>query len=137
MGGPAPGGPAAGAGNQDRARRLAGRGRRHAPAAQRAAGGQGGGRRGSTGQGDREMMKYGLAAICAGLALASLAAPAMAEDASGKWKVAGSVSGVSFTLDCKFQQTNQALSGVCVDTGISDKSIKIGRVRTLTKGGVS
>src|SRR5205823_9192991 len=101
------------------------------------AGGQGGGRRGSTGQGDREMMKYGLAAICAGLALASLAAPAMAEDASGKWKVAGSVSGVSFTLDCKFQQTNQALSGVCVDTGISDKTIKVGRARTLTKGAVS
>ena len=83
------------------------------------------------------MIKRCSRATYAALALASLASPAMAEDASGRWRVAGSVSGVSFTLDCKFQQTNQALSGVCVDTGISDKTIKVGRARTLTKGAVT
>jgi hypothetical protein len=72
----------------------------------------------------------------AALAILSLAAPAMAEDSSGRWKVAGNVAGRDFTLDCKFQQQGEHLTGVCVDGPTGDKAIKGGRAHPLIKGRV-
>lgn len=71
------------------------------------------------------------------LALTAVAAPALAQDASGHWKVAGHVAGRDFTLDCKFQQSGAALSGVCVDGPTGDKTIKGGREHPLIKGHVN
>src|ERR1700739_4464293 len=65
------------------------------------------------------------------------AMPAFADDASGRWKVAGHVDGKDFTLDCKFQQTGQTLTGVCVDGPTGDKTIKGGRAHPLIKGQVN
>ncbi len=82
-------------------------------------------------------MRSCFAAALAALALSSVAAPALAEDASGHWKVAGHVAGKNFTLDCEFQQTGQTLSGACVDGPTGDKDIKGGRAHPLIKGHVS
>jgi len=77
---------------------------------------------------------WAAAALLIGLAAA---APAVADDASGRWAVIGRVDGRGFTLDCKFVQTGQTLSGACVDGPTGDKTIKGGRSHPLTKGAVS
>ncbi len=82
-------------------------------------------------------MKTVLTAAAAMLALAAAAGPAAADDASGRWKVAGHMDGKDFTLDCKFQQAGQALTGVCVDGPTGDAKIKGGRAHPLTKGRVT
>ncbi len=82
-------------------------------------------------------MRSCFAAAVAALALSSVAAPVLAEDASGHWKVVGHIADKNFTLDCKFQQAGQALSGVCVDGPTGDKNIKGGRGHPLIKGHVS
>jgi hypothetical protein len=75
----------------------------------------------------------------AGALLASLAfaAPAMADDASGQWAVAGRAGGHDFTLKCAFTQAGQALSGACVDGPTGDAKVKGGRSHALTKGSVT
>lgn len=65
------------------------------------------------------------------------AAPATADDTSGRWAVLGRVDGRGFTLDCKFVQAAQTLTGACVDGPTGDKKIKGGRNHPLTKGAVS
>ena len=65
------------------------------------------------------------------------AASAAADDNSGHWKVAGHVDGKDFTLDCKFLQSGQNLTGVCVDGPTGDKTIKGGRAHPLIKGQVN
>lgn len=82
-------------------------------------------------------MRTRFVAAVATLALAGFAAPALAGDASGHWKVSGHVAGKDFTLDCKFQQADQNLTGVCVDGPTGDKDIKGGRAHPLIKGHVS
>ena len=79
------------------------------------------------------------ALTAAGVLLASLtlAAPAIADDASGRWAVAGHVAGKDFTLDCRFTQATQRLAGACIDGPTGDKKIKGGRSHTLTKGAVN
>ena len=76
--------------------------------------------------------------IGAGAALLCLAAaaPASADDASGRWALSGRAGGKDFTLDCRFAQAAQALSGACVDGPTGDNRVKGGRSHTLTKGSV-
>jgi hypothetical protein len=76
------------------------------------------------------------AAAAAILAALTTAGAAAADDNSGRWKVAGNVDGHDFTLDCKFQQQGEALTGVCVDGPTGDKTIKGGRAHPLIKGRV-
>jgi hypothetical protein len=65
------------------------------------------------------------------------AAPARADDASGRWAVAGNVADKRFTLDCRFAQAAGRLSGACVDGPTGDAKVKGGRNHPLTKGSVS
>lgn len=60
--------------------------------------------------------------------------PAFAEGASGRWAVAGNVDGKNFTLDCRFEQTDQSLSGICTDGPTGDAKIKGGRSHALLEG---
>ena len=79
-----------------------------------------------------------LVAGATALLIALAAGPsASADDASGRWAVSGHVAGKDFTLDCKFAQAAQRLSGACVDGPTGDKKIKGGRSHALTKGAVS
>lgn len=79
-------------------------------------------------------MRTCFTAALAALTVAGFAAPALAEDPSGHWKVAGHIDGKDFTLDCKFQLAGQNLSGACVDGPTGDKNIKGGRSHPLIKG---
>lgn len=76
----------------------------------------------------------GAAPLLASLAIATSAA---ADDAAGRWAVTGHVAGKDFTLDCRFAQAAQRLSGACVDGPTGDKKIKGGRSHALTKGTVN
>jgi hypothetical protein len=67
----------------------------------------------------------------------AVAAPAAADDAAGRWAVAGHAGGHDFTLVCAFTQSMQALTGACVDGPTGDAKVKGGRSHTLTKGSVS
>jgi hypothetical protein len=78
-----------------------------------------------------------IAAAAALLAGVAAAAPAGADDASGHWALAGHVAKKDFTLDCRFTQAGQRLSGACVDGPTGDAKIKGGRSHTLTKGAVN
>lgn len=71
------------------------------------------------------------------LACLAAAAPASADDASGRWAVAGHVADKHFTLDCRFVQAAGRLSGACIDGPTGDAKIKAGRSHPLTKGSVS
>jgi hypothetical protein len=77
------------------------------------------------------------AAATALLVFLSLAAPAAADDASGRWALAGRAGGRDFTLNCAFAQAGQALSGACVDGPTGDAKVKGGRSHTLTRGAVN
>jgi hypothetical protein len=67
----------------------------------------------------------------------AVAAPATADDATGRWAVAGHAGGHDFTLVCAFTQSVQALTGACVDGPTGDAKVKGGRSHTLTRGSVS
>ncbi|HLZ82322.1 MAG TPA: hypothetical protein VKQ54_02065 [Caulobacteraceae bacterium] len=82
----------------------------------------------------RGPLSFAAAAVLASLAAAS---PAAADDASGRWAVAGHAGGKDFTLNCTFAQAGQALSGACVDGPTGDARVKGGRSHTLTKGTVT
>ena len=66
-----------------------------------------------------------------------IAASAAADDAAGSWAVVGHVAGKDFTLDCRFAQAAQRLTGACVDGPTGDAKIKGGRSHNLTKGAVN
>lgn len=66
-----------------------------------------------------------------------LAGSASAEDAAGHWMVTGHVGGKDFTLDCRFQQAGQGLTGACVDGDTHDARVKGGRSHNLTKSHVA
>jgi hypothetical protein len=77
-------------------------------------------------------------AAAALLGFLGVAAPAAAaDDAAGRWAVTASVAGHGFTLDCRFAQAAQRLSGACVDGPTGDDKIKGGRSHPLTKGSVN
>jgi hypothetical protein len=78
-----------------------------------------------------------LASAAALLTALATAAPAVADDASGRWAVAGHAGGKDFTLNCAFTQAGSGLSGACVDGPTGDARVKGGRSHTLTKGSVS
>jgi hypothetical protein len=84
-------------------------------------------------------MRSVLSVAGAAALLVSLAASASAgaDDATGRWAVAGHVAGKDFTLDCRFTQAAQRLSGACVDGPTGDAKIKGGRSHSLTKGAVN
>lgn len=78
-----------------------------------------------------------LAAVVCGLAGLAAASPsAAAESAAGHWAIEGKVGDKTFTLDCRFSQAGQAVSGACVDGDTHDSRVKGGRSHTLTKGSV-
>ncbi|MDB5482307.1 MAG: hypothetical protein JWO83_3360 [Caulobacteraceae bacterium] len=81
------------------------------------------------------MKRRALAATALLISLA--AAPTWADEASGRWAVSGHVAGRDFTLDCKFAQASQRLSGACVDGPTGDAKVKGGRSHALTKGSVN
>jgi hypothetical protein len=85
----------------------------------------------------RALLLAGAAGLAASALAASGAAAAAGEDASGRWAVTGHVAGKQFTLDCRFAQAAQKLSGACVDGPTGDAKIKGGRSHTLTKGSVA
>jgi hypothetical protein len=66
-----------------------------------------------------------------------VAAPARAEGAGGRWAVAGSVEGKNFTLDCRFVQAGQNLSGACIDGPTGDAKVEGGRSHALLEGQVA
>jgi hypothetical protein len=74
------------------------------------------------------------------LALAILAgttaASAEPTPISGRWRVTGKVASFSFSLDCRFDQHGDRLTGVCVDGGTNDPKVKSGRSHPLTQGSV-
>jgi hypothetical protein len=70
------------------------------------------------------------------LAACAATAAAAQETAAGHWLVSGRVSGKDFTLDCRFQQAGQSLSGACVDGDTHDARVKGGRSHTLTRSHV-
>jgi hypothetical protein len=59
---------------------------------------------------------------------------AMAEGAGGRWAVAGNVDGKNFTLDCRFAETGQNLSGACIDGPTGDAKVEGGRSHALLEG---
>jgi hypothetical protein len=61
----------------------------------------------------------------------------MAEGAGGRWAVAGNVEGKNFTLDCRFVQAGQNLSGECIDGPTGDAKVEGGRSHTLLEGQVA
>ena len=73
-------------------------------------------------------------AVTAPVLILCAAGPALAEDAAGRWAVAGNVDGKNFTLDCKFAQAGQGLSGACIDGPTGDAKIKGGESHPLLKG---
>ena len=74
----------------------------------------------------------------AALLVSLVASPsANADDAAGRWAVIGHVAGKDFTLDCRFAEAAQRLTGACVDGPTGDAKIKGGRSHTLTKGAVN
>jgi hypothetical protein len=76
-------------------------------------------------------------AIATQILILFVALPVAAEDAvSGHWLINGRVGGRDFTLDCRFQQVGQGLSGVCVDGPTGSSTVKGGRAHPLTKGHV-
>jgi hypothetical protein len=76
----------------------------------------------------------GVAALLSALA----AGPSVnAEDAAGRWAVVGHFGGKDFTLDCRFAQSAERLTGACVDGPTGDAKIKGGRSHALTKGAAS
>jgi hypothetical protein len=75
-----------------------------------------------------------LAALLMSLCLAS---PAQAEDAAGRWAVAGTVDGKNFTLDCRFDQAEHNLTGACVDGPTGDARVEGGRSHALLEGQVA
>jgi hypothetical protein len=82
-------------------------------------------------------MRRSLVAAPLLLAILAAAPPALAQvDAGGRWIVSGRISGVSFTLNCDFQQAGGALTGACIDSGVSDPKIRSGRRHILTRGHV-
>ena len=83
------------------------------------------------------MRRLLIAAAAASVISVAAAAPAAAEDAAGRWAVTGHVAGKDFTLDCRFAQAVQRLSGACVDGPTGDNKIKGGRSHALTKGSVT
>ena len=85
----------------------------------------------------RRLLTPAGAALLASLALAAPAMATAADDAAGRWAVTGNVAGRSFTLDCRFVQAAQKLSGACVDGPTGDAKIKGGRSHALTKGAVN
>lgn len=78
--------------------------------------------------------RVAMAVALAGVASLAAALPAAAEEASGHWAVSGHVAGRDFTLDCRFAQAAQRLSGACVDGPTGDAKVKGGRSHALTKG---
>jgi hypothetical protein len=62
--------------------------------------------------------------VAASLVLLCSAGPALADDAAGRWALAGNLDGKNFALDCRFVQERQVLSGACVDDPHSDAPIK-------------
>ncbi len=62
---------------------------------------------------------------------------AMAEDAAGRWAVAGTVEGKNFTLDCRFAETGQNLTGACIDGPTGDAKVEGGRSHPLLEGRVA
>jgi len=84
-------------------------------------------------------MRSALPIAGAAALLISLAASpsATADDITGRWAVVGHVAGKDFTLDCRFAQAAQRLSGACVDGPTGDAKIKGGRSHALTKGAVN
>ena len=69
-----------------------------------------------------------------GFALSCMAHAALAADAGGHWAIAGSVDGKNFTLDCRFDQAEQKLSGACIDGPTGDAKVEGGRSHTLLEG---
>jgi hypothetical protein len=69
------------------------------------------------------------------LAVLAAGSPAAA-DAAGAWRVEGKVSGVAFTLDCRFEPQGAQLGGVCVEVGAGNPNGHAGAVHHLTKGSV-
>jgi hypothetical protein len=80
-------------------------------------------------------MKSILAVLVSMVALC-LVDPAMAEDAGGRWAVAGNVEGKNFTLDCRFTQAGENLSGQCTDGPTGDAKVEGGRSHALLEGRV-
>jgi len=74
--------------------------------------------------------------LVASLVTLCLVDPAMAEGAGGRWAVAGSVDGKNFTLDCRFVQAAQNLSGSCIDGPTGDAKVEGGRSHALIEGRV-
>jgi hypothetical protein len=81
-------------------------------------------------------MKFSLVLVALSIGL-SLNVPASAEGAGGRWAVAGTVDGKNFTLDCRFQQSGQTLSGACVDGPTGDAKVEGGRSHDLLEGGTT
>jgi hypothetical protein len=79
-------------------------------------------------------MKSCLALWGYGFALFCTAHPVLAADAGGRWAVAGSVDGKNFTLDCRFDQAEQKLTGACIDGPTGDAKVEGGRSHTLLEG---
>jgi hypothetical protein len=62
--------------------------------------------------------------------------PAVAQDAGGRWAVAGTVDGKKFTLDCRFEQAGGSLTGACIDGPTGDSKVEGGRSHALLEGRV-
>ena len=60
--------------------------------------------------------------------------PALADDTGGRWAVEGNVDGKNFTLDCRFEQVGQSLSGTCTDGPTGDAKVEGGRSHALLEG---
>ncbi len=73
-------------------------------------------------------------AVGAFLITLCLAHPAQAEDAAGRWAVAGTVDGTNFTLDCRFEQAEHNLTGACIDGPTGDSKVEGGRSHALLEG---
>ena len=81
-------------------------------------------------------MKVGLRHVALAAVLAATPAAAQA-GAAGRWVVSGKVSGFAFTLNCRFEQAGDALTGACVDGATSDARVKGGKRHDLTRGKVT
>jgi hypothetical protein len=75
-----------------------------------------------------------ISALLAAMAALCMVDPAWAEGAGGRWAVAGNVDGKNFTLDCRFEQAGQSITGACTDGPTGDAKVEGGRSHALLEG---
>lgn len=75
--------------------------------------------------------------IAMACAASLIALPASAADLTGLWKLTAKVETFGFTLNCKFAQAGEKLTGVCTDMATNDPQHKPQGSHVLTSGEVS